>query len=162
MGDPVLAMRIRDGLATLAYLRTRKEIDPGKIVVGGHGMGGVVAMHVAAIYAAMDAHAPHLAGVFEIDAPATFESFAATQEYAWSPEDFFPSVLRYYDLPQLARSLKVPALIINPLGAAKEAIGQQTASELYNPGGGLEIRTGLDSAAIPAALGAFVSSIRDK
>ena len=30
-------------------LRQRPEIDPDRIVVGGHGMGGVVALHVAAI-----------------------------------------------------------------------------------------------------------------
>jgi dienelactone hydrolase len=49
LGDPVLAMRIRDGLASLAWLRAPPGVDPELVVVGGHGMGGIVALHVAAI-----------------------------------------------------------------------------------------------------------------
>jgi hypothetical protein len=49
LGDPVLAMRIRDGLSALAYLRTRLSTGEQRILVGGFGMGGVVALHVAAM-----------------------------------------------------------------------------------------------------------------
>ena len=124
MGDPILAMRIRDGLSALAYLRTRKEIDPARIVVGGRGMGGVVALHVAAIDG-------KVAGVFSAQGMASFESLATSPGYAWSHEDFLPDVLLHYDLPDLTAGLKMPTLLINPLDANRRRIDAKAAGTLY-------------------------------
>lgn len=124
MGDHVLAMRIRDGLAALKYLRSRSEIDPAKIVVGGYGMGGVVALHVAAVDDA-------IAGVFSTNGLASFESLATSPSYAWSHEDFFPDVLRHYDLPELVARLKMPTMLVNPLDADQGALDAMSAKRLY-------------------------------
>jgi pimeloyl-ACP methyl ester carboxylesterase len=124
LGDHVLAMRIRDGLAALTFLRSRPEIDAARIVVGGHGMGGIVALHVAAADQS-------LAGTFAIDGLATFDSLAASNRYTWSPEAFLPGVLNHYDVPELVQKLDVPCLIANPLGAAKEPLPREQAKELY-------------------------------
>ncbi|MBN1350788.1 dienelactone hydrolase family protein [candidate division KSB1 bacterium] len=124
MGDPILAMRIRDGLAALEYLRTRPEIDPRKIVIGGYGMGGIVALHLALIDGTV-------AGVFSWDGLATFESLATAERYAWSHEDFFPFVLKYYDLPELAAQVAMPGLLANPLGPGKEALDFLSVKSLY-------------------------------
>jgi len=124
LGDPILAMRVRDGLSALAYLRSRAEIDPKRIAVGGHRMGGVVALHVAAIDR-------NIAAVFSADALATFESLATATSYAWSHEDFFPDVLRHYDLPALAADLPIPTLLVNPLDAAKRPLDTKTAADTY-------------------------------
>ena len=124
LGDHVLAMRIRDGLAALAHLRSRNEIDAERIVVGGRGMGGIVALHVAAVDS-------ELAGAFAIDGLATFGSLATSNRYAWSPEAFLPDVLRHYDLPELVAGLDMPCLIANPLGAAKEPLEREEAKKLY-------------------------------
>ncbi|MFH1739059.1 MAG: alpha/beta fold hydrolase [bacterium] len=123
MGDPILAMRIRDGLSALAYLCSRAEVDPDRIVIGGHGMGGVVALHVAAIDG-------NVAGVFSIEGLASFESLALSGDYEWSHEDFFPDILRYYDLPDLAAFLKMPTLLVNPLGPAKQPVALEEAERL--------------------------------
>lgn len=124
LGDPVLAMRVRDGMAALAYLRSRTEIDPARIVIGGHGMGGVVAMHVALLDG-------HTAGVFSVESLAAFELLAESPEYRWSQEDFLPSVLRHYDIPVLARSLSVPLLVANPLDAMKAPLTPEAARSLF-------------------------------
>ncbi|GMV92852.1 MAG: hypothetical protein AMXMBFR82_26300 [Candidatus Hydrogenedentota bacterium] len=115
LGDPVMAMRIRDGLSSLAYLRSRSEVDPERIVIGGRGLGAVIALHVAAIDG-------NVAGVFALDGLATFESLAVAESYAWSPEAFYPNVLVHYDLPELVQSMKIPVLIANPLDATKNAL----------------------------------------
>ena len=145
LGDPVLAMRIRDGLSALAYLRSREEIDPKRIVVGGRGMGGVVALHVAAVDAAV-------AGVFCLEGLASFESLATSRSYAWSPEAFFPNVLKHYDLPELTAALAIPTLIANPLGPNKEALNQEDAESLYaaarKRGDSFELRTGAGDNAV--------------
>lgn len=123
-GDPILAMRIRDGLAALQTLRSRPEIDSHRIVVGGSGMGGVVALHLASIDSA-------LAGVFCRNGLATFESLATAPEYTWSPEAFFPRVLRFYDLPELISSLHMPVAVVQPLDAMQKPLAEQQAQETY-------------------------------
>ena len=144
LGDPVLGMRIRDGLAALAYLRTRAEIDPARIVVGGRGMGGVVALHVAAIDG-------QTAGAFAADSLATFESLATAKTYTWSPEAFLPGVLEHYDLPELVAALEVPTLIVNPLGPTQQPLAKEDAEKRYQSPLGPEsfqLQVGKDAGAI--------------
>jgi len=125
MDDSILGMRIRDGLAALAYLRSLPEIDSDQIVVGGHGMGGVVALHVAEIDG-------HVRGVFCNDFLSSFEALAASPSYAWQHDAFFPNVLKYYDLPELAADLRVPLLMVNPLDAMKLPLSAAAAKQLYS------------------------------
>ena len=142
MGDHVLAMRIRDGVSALMYLRSRAEIDPSKVVVGGRGMGGVVALHVAAADG-------KVAGVFCAEGLASFESLATSTHYAWSHEDFLPDVLRHYDLPELAAGLDVPTVLINPMGADRRAIDGKTSNALYGAavkrGGAFQVHPAVDA-----------------
>jgi cephalosporin-C deacetylase-like acetyl esterase len=125
MDDSILGMRIRDGLAALAYLRSRPEIDPDQIAVGGHGMGGVVALHVAEIDG-------HFRGVFCNEFLSSFESLAVSPSYAWEHDAFFPNVLKYYDLPELAADLSVPLLMVDPLDAMKLPLPAAAAKSLYS------------------------------
>jgi len=145
IGDGVLAMRIRDGLAALAWLRERREIDPKRIIVGGRGMGGVVALHVAAADATV-------AGVFSVDALAAFEFLVTSESYAWPPEAFLPGVLLHYDLPDLAAALDMPTLIANPLDAVKESLPRERAETCYTTalkrGGAFRLCAGANDAAV--------------
>ncbi|HOV75382.1 MAG TPA: acetylxylan esterase [Candidatus Hydrogenedentes bacterium] len=124
LGDPIFAMRVRDGLASLAYLRSRSEIEPSRIAIGGRGMGGVVALHVAL----MDGN---LAGVFSVEALAAFDMLVESPEYRWSQEDFFCGVLCHYDIPALVRSLKIPVLMASPLDAMKTPLAADAARALF-------------------------------
>lgn len=124
MGDSPLGMRVRDGLAALAYLRSRPEIAPARIVVGGRGMGGVVALHVAAIDAGVS-------GVFAIDALASFASLAGEEQCAYPHDAFLPNVLLHYDLPELAAAIEAPTCILEPLDARMIPLAQDAADALY-------------------------------
>lgn len=126
-GDGVLAMRVRDGLAALAYLRGRMEVDGARILVGGRGMGAAVALQVAAIDG-------QTAGVFCVEGLASFESLATSVEYRWQPEDFLPNVLLRYDLPELASYLagcSIPVLAANPLDAMRRPMDAAAAAAVY-------------------------------
>jgi len=149
LGDSVLAMRIRDGLAALAYLRGRDEIDPARIVVGGRGMGAVVALHVAAIDR-------NVAGAFALEGLASFLDLATSQEYAWSHEDFLCGVLRAYDIPDLARGIAAPVLIVNPLDAQKKALDVAAAAALYHPTDALRVEVQSDVHSAEKAVAEFV------
>lgn len=101
LGDPLLAMRVRDALAALAWLRTRPEVAQDRVVVTGSGVGAIVALHVAAIDT-------EIAGVVAIDGLSSFRSLIAAEHYGWPAEVFLPHVLRHYDLPELAAAIPAP------------------------------------------------------
>jgi len=153
--NPAMAMRIRAGLACLTYLRSRPGVDPARIVVGGHGEGAVVAMHVAAIDA-------HVRGVFANEILGSFQSLTDSATYAWEPEIFFPGVLKFYDLPEMAADLSVPLLVINPLDAMKAPLSDAPAQRLYAAAltrGHTELKSGLDASAAQAAQIAWVNHL---
>lgn len=154
MGDPILGMRIRDGLAALAWLRSRREVDPERIVVGGRGMGGVVALHLAAL--------EKTAGVFTMDGLATFESLATSASYAWSPEDFMSGVLLHYDLPELVAALDVPVLVANPLDAEKQPLDDTAAEKTYSLAVRPTVHPKLDTSACRKAVREFVGQVIGK
>ena len=155
LGDPVLAMRIRDGLSALAYLRTRNEVDPARVIIGGKGMGAVVALHVAAIDG-------HTAGAFAMEGLAAFLELAASDQYEWSHEDFLSDVLQFYDLPDLVKSIEAPVLIANPLDARKKPLEKETAAALYPPTDTVRVEARLDAGAMESRVVEFVRQILDK
>jgi len=123
LGDPVLAMRARDGLAALAYLRSRPEIDPARIVVTGCGLGGVVALLVAAADGA-------IAGLVTRDALVSFHSLLQTAHYSWPADAFLPNALLDCDLPELVAALACPAAILNPRDGAGMLLDNSAVEEL--------------------------------
>jgi len=123
LGDPVMSMRIRDALAALAYLRSRPEVGNEKIILSGCGLGGIVALHVAAIDG-------NVQGVTIWDSPASFRILLEAEQYVWPADTFMPMVLKHYDLPELAASLKCPVKIMNPLDGAGSVLSENANAEL--------------------------------
>jgi dienelactone hydrolase len=122
LGDPIMAMRIRDGLAALAWLRRRPEVVPDRIVLTGCGLGGVVALHVAVI----DGQA---AGVVSWDSLLSFRSLIEAEHYPWPADAFIPRILQHYDLPLLAASLSCPVKLYGLLtGTGQPANAAELAS----------------------------------
>lgn len=121
LGDPVMAMRIRDGLATLAWLRTRPEVDPDHIALTGCGLGALAALHVAAIDG-------RPAGVTVWETLSSFGSLLAAEKYPWPADAFMPRVLRHYDLPELVSALPCPVSVVGLRdGAGNPACGDELA-----------------------------------
>ena len=124
LGDAVMAQRMRDGLACLAYLRTRPEVDSENIVVSGCGLGGVVALHAAAIGLGVK-------GVVVWDSLVSFLSLLEAENYPWPADAFVPNVLCHYDLPELAASLECTVKIFRPLDGEKIPLAH-AAAEKFN------------------------------
>lgn len=141
LGDPLLAMRIRDGLAALSYLRSRTEVVAERIVVTGSGLAGIVALHVAAIDG-------KVAGVVIWDCLASFESLLEVDRYPWPADVFLPRVLLRYDLPHLAQSLSTRVVVLRPLDGAGQPL-PESALEALNLSAGRQIyQTSSDHATI--------------
>ena len=127
LGDPLMAMRIRDALSALAYLRSRPEVDPSRIVVTGCGLGGIVALHVAAV--------DGVSAVVVWDTLASFEMLLEAEHYAWPADAFMPNVLLHYDLPELAAALPCPVNVLRPLGATQHPVTQDQLAALNQRAG---------------------------
>jgi cephalosporin-C deacetylase-like acetyl esterase len=133
LGDSVMGMRMRDALAALAYLRSRPEVDRERIAVSGCGLGGVVALFVAAIDG-------EVAGVVTWDSLVSFRALLEEESYTpgplggaragWPADAFIPNVLRHFDLPDLARALPCAVRILDPLDGCRERLPTQALAEL--------------------------------
>lgn len=149
LGDPVMAMRARDALAALAYLRTRPEVEAQRVVVCGRGLGGIVALHVAACD-------ERVRGVIVWESLVSFRSLLEAETYPWPADAFWPGVLLRYDLSELAEALACPVHILgprdgagNPLAEAELARLSQRAAIVY--------RQDSDAAALVEAVAALTA-----
>lgn len=129
LGDSLIAMRVRDALSALRYLQTRQEVRRNSIVVTGCGLGGVVALHVAAIAG------EELAAVVVWDSLVSFRELLDAPSYAWPADAFFPNVLLHYDLPDLVRALPCPVKIINPRDAHRHMLSGNALAALNDSAG---------------------------
>lgn len=122
LGDSIMAMRIRDGLAALAYLRSRPEVDSENILITGCGLGGIIALHVAVI----DDNAK---GILAWDTLYSFKSLLETENYTWPADTFIPNILPEYDLPELSASVSSPVLFLNPLDGSGNSLSAGTKKD---------------------------------
>ena len=123
LGDPVMAMRTRDALAALAYLRTRPEVGAQRIIVCGRGVGGIIALHVAA-------RDERVAGVIVWEGLSSFRSLLEAETYVWPADVFWPGVLLYYDLPELAEALACPVRVLGPRDGAGNPLAEAELARL--------------------------------
>jgi cephalosporin-C deacetylase-like acetyl esterase len=123
LGDSLMAMRVRDGLASLRYLRSRPEVHPDAIVVTGRGLCGLVALHVALIDGGCAA--------VVWDAPLGFKTLLEADDCRWSPEAFVPNVLLHYDLPEMAAAIDRPVSFFNPMDGTGRVL-DSIAIEMLN------------------------------
>ena len=122
LGDSIMAMRIRDGLAAFRWLKAQHGTE--RIVVGGHGLGAIVALYVAAL-------AGDVAGVFCDEMPVSIESLVAGAEVSWPPDVFIPEIVMHFDLPDLVGMVAGPVLVAAPLDARRQPLDPESAKKTY-------------------------------
>ena len=122
LGDSIMAMRVRDGLAAFRWLQAQPGAE--RIVIGGHRLGAVVALYVAAL-------AGEATGVFCDEMPATIEMLVSEMEVTWQPDAFIPELLCHFDLPDLAGMFEKAVWIGNPLDAQQRPLSWETAVKQY-------------------------------
>lgn len=123
-GRPVMGLRVRDALAALAYLRGRDDVDPERLMVGGAGIGAIVALHAALL-------APDVRRVVMLGGLSHYGAMTERFPFAWRQSIILPQVLRHYDLPDIAGALPGAVTVLNPLDAARETVPAEQAAQLY-------------------------------
>jgi len=94
-------------------------------MVGGRGIGAIVAIHVALLNQSVRR-------VICLDMLSHYGAMTEKFPFSWRQSIIIPEVLKYYDLPEIASYLdNTEIFIINPLDAQKNGISQEEASLLY-------------------------------
>ncbi len=130
LGDGILAIQSRCTANLVKYLIREKNMDPGNIILAGHGLGGVVALLAGAVCQ------EEIGAIVCWSSLASFQSLAEEENYTWPSAAFLPDVLRFFDLPEVVRALDTyPVLILNPLDAGQRSLSPSEAMALFSPVG---------------------------
>lgn len=123
-GRPLMGLRVRDALAALRYLQQREDVDPSRIIVGGAGIGAIVAWHVALLDTSVKR-------VIAIDSLSHYGAMLTQFPFTWQQSIVIPDVLKAYDLPELANVIPAEVVIISPRDAARDQLSQSDAEKIY-------------------------------
>ncbi|MBE9510043.1 MAG: alpha/beta fold hydrolase [Bacteroidetes bacterium] len=130
LGDGILAIQSRCTANLVQYLIREKNVDPGNIILVGHGLGGVVALLAGAVCQ------EEIGGIVCWSSLAGFQSLAEDENYTWPSAAFLPDALRFFDLPEVVRALDAcTVLILNPLDAGQRSLSPSEALSLFSPVG---------------------------
>lgn len=125
---PIMGLRVRDALCGLDYLCSRSDVNSDKLMVGGRGIGAIVALHVALLN-------PNIRRVICMDMLSHYGAMTEKFPFSWRQSIIIPEILKYYDLPEIVSALEnVDVFIINPMDAQKAIISQDDADKLYSDG----------------------------
>jgi cephalosporin-C deacetylase-like acetyl esterase len=121
----VFGMQLLDVIRALDYLQSRPEVDVGCIRCIGYGMGGLLAMHAAA----MD---ERVAGVVVRAGLGTYRSLILDPMVAYGGETIVPNVLAHYDLPDIAACIAPrPISLVGPLDQHKRPLSADALETDY-------------------------------
>lgn len=133
LGDPLLAMRVRDAMAALAYACAEEPARSAPLLLTGAGLGGLVALHVAMLAREELGTSPEgdgLAGVVIWDGLASWLALLEAERYTWTEDAFAAGVLPHYDLPDLVRLALVPVRVLNPRDGRGEVLQTEALAQL--------------------------------
>jgi pimeloyl-ACP methyl ester carboxylesterase len=148
MGRPILGQRVWDTLRAIDYLRSRPDVDPSEIRIVGVGNAGLAAMMAALLD-------PRVRAVLVDRTVASYASILRSEFYSVQLAWFVPSILRRFDLPQLAAAISPrPCWILNGVDASGQILPEASLRQQYSR----EIR---NEAPSPATLRLLVTPDRD-
>ncbi|MDF2724831.1 MAG: beta-lactam binding protein AmpH [Paenibacillus sp.] len=122
---PVMGLRVRDAMAALRYLQQREDVDPERIMVGGTGIGAIVALHVALLDRSVRR-------VIAIDGLSHYGALTEQFPFTWRQSIIIPHVLKHYDLPDIACAIPARVTVINPRDAVMACMPVGLAEQVYS------------------------------
>jgi len=125
-GRPIMGLRVRDALAALSCLSRRHDVDADKIMIGGRGVGAIVALHAALLW-------ENIQAVTCLDMLSHYGALTEKSPFAWRQSVIIPDILKYYDLPDIAACLagRSHVHLINLLDAEWHPLEERAVHTLY-------------------------------
>jgi cephalosporin-C deacetylase-like acetyl esterase len=99
VGKTMAGMQTGDVLRAFDYLNSRADVDPKRIAIVGKGNGGLLALYAAALE-------PRIARIASVAAPESYMQIVRSKTHDGIVDIVVPGVLRDFDLPDVAASLK--------------------------------------------------------
>jgi cephalosporin-C deacetylase-like acetyl esterase len=99
VGKTTACMQTGDVLRAFDYLNSRHDVDSKRIAIAGKGNGGVLALYAAALE-------PRIAKIACVAAPESYMQIVKARTHEGIMDIVVPGVLRDFDLPDVAASLK--------------------------------------------------------
>ena len=126
-GTTLLGARTRDVLRGVDYLETRAEVDRTRISAIGHGSGGILVLHAAALD-------ERIRSVASTSSLVSYAAVVENEMYAHRYSMFPPSGLRKYDLPELAALIAPrPLLLLNVVDQVQRPLEPERVAQVYSP-----------------------------
>ncbi len=126
LGDPLLAIRARAVLATLAYARSRSDLRDRPVVLTGCGAAAIAVLLAAA------AAAEPVAGLALWDFPASIATLVGDPDFAWPEHLFMPGLLEHADIADLVRGAGAPTRLFGPQNAVRQPLAPAETASFLN------------------------------
>lgn len=126
VSHPIMGLRVRDALYAINYLKSRKEVDSKKIIVGGRGIGAIVALHAA--FLTGNVHKLVLWDMLH-----SYKAMTDNFPFTWKQSIIIPNVLKYYDLPELLNYhvISEKTVLINCLDEKRKKLTSAHANQVF-------------------------------
>jgi len=143
MDESLVGMRVHDVVRSVDYALSRPDVDRGVRVIG-RGMGALWVLFAAALD-------PRISQAVCERGLLSYRILTAADRYLHGASIFIPSVLKHFDLPQVAATVAGRRLtILDPVDAMKSAVDLETARRAYEPAEQAYARAGAPRAFVVA------------
>ncbi|MGH9674608.1 MAG: alpha/beta hydrolase [Bryobacteraceae bacterium] len=131
VGLTLLGLRTRDVQRAADYLEARPEVDPSRISAIGHGSGGLLVLHAAALD-------ERIRSVACMGTLMSYASVVENEIYGQRISLFPRAGLRKYDLPELAALIAPrPLLLLNGADQVHRPVELERAAKIYSATSGV-------------------------
>lgn len=121
-----MAMRVREAVRCLQWVRRELGVGAKQVILGGHGLGADVAALASFV-------AGGVGGLVLVEPLAEFAALATEPKVSWPHDAFFPGILGAVDLPEVLRLGRVPAVVVGARDGAGRVLGRAASTRLRAP-----------------------------
>jgi pimeloyl-ACP methyl ester carboxylesterase len=126
VGKPLVGMRALDVSRAVDLLQAREDVDPDRILAFGRGNGAVAVLYVATL----DDRLKKIVLERMID---SYQTIVDQKIHRQVFENVVPSVLQFYDLPDLVAALAPREVwLVNPVDAVGNVVQSRQAESKYS------------------------------
>lgn len=137
-GESAMALRVRDAVRCLDWVRREWGVRARDVVIGGYGVGATVAGLAALLHGGVGA-------LLLVEPLASFAGLAVGRKSTRSHDVYFPGILGAVDLPEAVRFADVRTLVLGPRDGAGKRLGARARDEFTGRDVSVESRA-LDAA----------------
>jgi cephalosporin-C deacetylase-like acetyl esterase len=152
----VAGMQTLDVIRCLDLLASRPDVDPRRLGIVGKRQGGVLALFAAALD-------NRVRSVVSDGALLSYLAFTGSDTHKGALEAILPSVLKWFDLPDLTSLTAARTIaIVDPVDAAGKPVEIREARAAYSRNPGVQVTARAEGAASPDVWSGWMKELAAK